>query len=130
RAAQGDCTALKRGEGLAGGGVPTEAFDIDTGRGSSGGSAIWQHPDVDGLTCTGSYAVGMQIYKNFAKDYPKPAICEMGGKNPAIVSAKADVDKATEGVMRSAFGFSGQKCSACSRVYVERPVYDQFMHAL
>src|SRR5438552_2687679 len=72
----------------------------------------------------------MQIYRNFAKEYPKPAICEMGGKNPAIVSAKADLDKATEGVMRSAFGFSGQKCSACSRVYVERPVFDDFVDAL
>ena len=65
----------------------------------------------------------MQIYKNFAKDYPKPAICEMGGKNPAIVSRRANLDTAAEGIMRSAFGFSGQKCSACSRVYVERPVF-------
>ena len=72
----------------------------------------------------------MQIYRNFAREYPKPAICEMGGKNPAIVTAKADLDKATEGVMRSAFGFSGQKCSACSRVYVERPVYDAFVEKL
>jgi 1-pyrroline-5-carboxylate dehydrogenase len=54
----------------------------------------------------------------------------MGGKNPAIVSAKADLDKATEGVMRSAFGFSGQKCSACSRVYVERAVFDDFVEKL
>src|SRR3989442_4199171 len=72
----------------------------------------------------------MQIYKTFAKDYPKHAICEMGGKNPTIVTARADLDKATEGVMRSAFGFSGQKCSACSRVYVERPVFDQFVQKL
>src|SRR5205823_8132031 len=69
-------------------------------------------------------------YHNFAKDYPKPAICEMGGKNPAIVSSKADLDKATDGVMRSAFGFSGQKCSACSRAYVERAVYDDFVSKL
>jgi 1-pyrroline-5-carboxylate dehydrogenase len=94
------------------------------------GDEIYTNPDVDGLTFTGSYDVGMQIYRNFAKDYPKPAICEMGGKNPAIVSAKADLDKATEGVMRSAFGYSGQKCSACSRVYVERPVYDEFLELL
>jgi 1-pyrroline-5-carboxylate dehydrogenase len=87
---------------------------------------LTNNPDVNGLTFTGSYPVGMNIYKTFAKDYPKPAICEMGGKNPAIVSAKADLDKATDGVMRSAFGYSGQKCSACSRVFVERPVYDMF----
>jgi 1-pyrroline-5-carboxylate dehydrogenase len=101
-----------------------------TGPGSTVGAELWHSPEVDGLTFTGSYSVGMQIYKGFAKDYPKPAICEMGGKNPAIVTAKADLDKATEGVMRSAFGFSGQKCSACSRVYVERPVYDEFVSKL
>jgi 1-pyrroline-5-carboxylate dehydrogenase len=54
----------------------------------------------------------------------------MGGKNPAIVTRSADLDKAVEGVARSAFGFSGQKCSACSRVYVERPIYDEFVDRL
>jgi 1-pyrroline-5-carboxylate dehydrogenase len=60
------------------------------------------------------------------KGVPRPAVCEMGGKNPAIVSANADLDLAAEGVLRSAFGFSGQKCSACSRVYVERAVANEF----
>jgi 1-pyrroline-5-carboxylate dehydrogenase len=127
---QGYFCGLKLYESLRDGGVPAGAFHVVTGPGSSVGQEIWQSPDVDGLTFTGSYAVGMQIYRNFAKDYPKPAICEMGGKNPAIVTANADLDKATEGVMRSAFGFSGQKCSACSRVYVERPVYDRFVELL
>jgi 1-pyrroline-5-carboxylate dehydrogenase len=72
----------------------------------------------------------MGIYKNFAKDYPKPVICEMGGKNPTIVTEKADLDKATDGVMRSAFGFGGQKCSANSRVYVHRSVHDEFVRML
>jgi 1-pyrroline-5-carboxylate dehydrogenase len=72
----------------------------------------------------------MGIFKNFAKDFPKPAICEMGGKNPTIVSDKADLDKATDGVLRSAFGFGGQKCSANSRVYVHRSVYDEFVRLL
>ena len=54
----------------------------------------------------------------------------MGGKNPVIVTAAADIDAATEGVMRSAFGFGGQKCSAASRVYVERPVFDEFIDGL
>ena len=85
------------------------------------------HPDVDGITFTGSYEVGMGIYKSFAKDFPKPVICEMGGKNPTIVTANADLDKASDGVMRSAFGFGGQKCSANSRVYVQRSVYDEFV---
>jgi 1-pyrroline-5-carboxylate dehydrogenase len=127
---QGYFSGLKLYETLTGAGVPAGAFHVLTGPGSTVGQALYNHPDVDGLTFTGSYAVGMQIYRNFAKDYPKPAICEMGGKNPAIVTASADLDKATEGVMRSAFGFSGQKCSACSRVYVERPVYDRFVDRL
>src|SRR5712692_3549272 len=127
---QGYFTALKLWEALTDGGVPKQAFHVLTGPGSTVGDELYANPDVDGLTFTGSYAVGMLIYRHFAKDYPKPAICEMGGKNPAIVSAKADLDKATDGVMRSAFGFGGQKCSACSRVYVERPVYDAFVQKL
>jgi 1-pyrroline-5-carboxylate dehydrogenase len=127
---QGFFTGLKLYEMLTAGGVPPGALHVLTGPGRTVGEELWQNPDVDGLTFTGSYAVGMQIYRKFSKDYPKPAICEMGGKNPAIVSAKADLDKATEGVMRSAFGFSGQKCSACSRVFVERPVYDEFVNKL
>src|SRR5207244_9164469 len=94
------------------------------------GDAIVDNPEVDGTTFTGSYEVGMGIYKTFATDFPKPAICEMGGKNPTIVTKNADLDKATDGVMRSAFGFGGQKCSANSRVYVQREVYDDFVRTL
>src|SRR5204863_1903370 len=94
------------------------------------GAAIVRHPGVDGITFTGSYQVGMQIYGQFAKGVPRPAVCKMGGKNPTVVSAKADLDLAADGVMRSAFGFTGQKCSACSRVYVERAVADEFVAKL
>jgi len=111
-------------------GIPGAAFHFLPGRGSVVGDAIVHHPDVDGITFTGSYEVGMGIYKTFAQDYPKPVICEMGGKNPTIVTKSADLDKATDGVMRSAFGYGGQKCSACSRVYVEREVYDDFLGLL
>jgi 1-pyrroline-5-carboxylate dehydrogenase len=111
-------------------GIPTGAFQFVPGRGAVAGEAIWRHPDVGGITFTGSYPVGMSIYKEFAKDFPKPVICEMGGKNPTIVTKNADLDKATDGVLRSAFGFAGQKCSACSRVYVEREVYDDFVSTL
>jgi 1-pyrroline-5-carboxylate dehydrogenase len=111
-------------------GIPAAAFHFLPGRGSVVGDAIVHHPDVDGITFTGSYEVGMGIYKTFARDFPKPVICEMGGKNPAIVTKNADLDKATDGVMRSAFGYQGQKCSACSRVYVEREVYDDFVAQL
>jgi 1-pyrroline-5-carboxylate dehydrogenase len=111
-------------------GFPAGAFHYLPGRGSIVGDAIVHHPDVNGITFTGSYEVGMGIYRTFARDFPKPVICEMGGKNPTIVTKSADLDKATDGVLRSAFGFGGQKCSANSRVYVEREVYDDFVRML
>ena len=84
------------------------------------------HPLVDGVTFTGSYDVGMSVYRQFAqRDYVHPVILEMGGKNPAIVSRNADLDRAISGIVRSAFGLQGQKCSANSRVYLEEPIYDQ-----
>jgi 1-pyrroline-5-carboxylate dehydrogenase len=72
----------------------------------------------------------MRLFHSFSKTWPRPCIVEMGGKNPAIVSRKADLDEAAEGIMRSAFGFGGQKCSANSRVYVERPVHDELVRLL
>jgi 1-pyrroline-5-carboxylate dehydrogenase len=109
-------------------GIPTGAFHIVTGSGSVAGAELASL--VDGITFTGSYEVGMGIYRSFATEYPKPAICEMGGKNPVIVSRQADLDVAASGISRSAFGFGGQKCSAASRVYVEEPVYDDLMDRL
>ncbi|MFB3739725.1 MAG: aldehyde dehydrogenase family protein, partial [Candidatus Velamenicoccus archaeovorus] len=123
-------TGLKLYEAYMAAGVPKGVFHFISGPGSVVGDEIVNHPDVAGITFTGSYEVGMGIYKNFAKDFPKPVICEMGGKNPTIVTDKADLDKATDGVMRSAFGYGGQKCSACSRVYVHRSVYDEFLNLL
>ena len=82
-------------------GFPPGAFHYLPGRGAIVGDAIVEHPDVNGITFTGSYEVGMGIYKTFAQDYPKPAICEMGGKNPTIVTKNADLDKATDGVLRT-----------------------------
>jgi 1-pyrroline-5-carboxylate dehydrogenase len=111
-------------------GFPAGAFQVITGSGSKVGASLVNHPDVAGITFTGSYDVGMGIYKGFATSFPKPAVCEMGGKNPAIVTATADLDVAADGVMRAAFGYSGQKCSANSRVYVERAVYDDFVDRL
>jgi len=87
-------------------GIPAGAFQFVPGRGAVAGEAIWRHPDVGGITFTGSYPVGMSIYKGFATEFPKPVICEMGGKNPTIVTKNADIDKATDGVLRSAFGFA------------------------
>ena len=82
------------------------------------------------MVFTGCYEVGMRLYTGFTRDYPRPIITEMGGKNPAIVTASADLDEAAEGVMRSAFGYDGQKCSANSRVYVERTVAREFVDQL
>ena len=111
-------------------GVPAGVFNFVTGSGGEVGESLAMHEDVDGVIFTGSKEVGLDLFKRFSTEFPKPCITEMGGKNPTIVTAKADIDKAVEGVVRSAFGFSGQKCSACSRAYVEEPVYDEFMRKL
>ncbi len=126
----GAFVALKLYEVFMDAGIPPAAFHVITGPGRIIGNALVHHPKVGGITFTGSYEVGMDIYRSFSAGWPKPAICEMGGKNPTIVTATADLEAAAEGVLRAAFGFSGQKCSACSRVYVERPVYDHFVDLL
>ena len=108
-------------------GLPDGVFNYITGPGSKVGQEIQDNPGVDGITFTGSYDVGMQIYKTFASGKaPRPCIAEMGGKNPVIVTRHADLDRAALGVFRSAFGLQGQKCSAASRVYVEKPVKERF----
>jgi 1-pyrroline-5-carboxylate dehydrogenase len=120
----------KFGEALRDAGLPAGVFNLVTGPGETVGAELEENEDIDGLVFTGSYDVGMKLYRAFTKDYPRPIITEMGGKNPAIVMASADLDVAAEGVMRSAFGFDGQKCSANSRVYVHRDVARPFLDAL
>jgi 1-pyrroline-5-carboxylate dehydrogenase len=86
---------------------------------------------VDGVTFTGSFDVGMRMYQEFAKrSYVRPMILELGGKNPVIVSRYANLEHATLGIIRSAFGLQGQKCSAASRVIAEEPVYDELVARL
>jgi 1-pyrroline-5-carboxylate dehydrogenase len=111
-------------------GLPAGVFNMVVGPGETVGAEIQEDPGVDGILFTGSFEVGYRLYHDFPRPYPKPVIAEMGGKNPAIVTRNADLDEAAEGVMRAAFGLSGQKCSANSRVYVERPVYDRFLALL
>ncbi len=112
-------------------GIPQGVFNYITGPGSTLGQAVIDSPEVDGITFTGSYDVGMKIFRDFAQSrWVRPAILELGGKNPAIVSRHADLETAATGIMRSAFGLQGQKCSACSRVFVEEPVYDQLVTRL
>jgi 1-pyrroline-5-carboxylate dehydrogenase len=111
-------------------GVPKGVVNLVMGPGDTVGQALQDHAGIDGIVFTGSYDVGMKLFHSFSKDWPRPCIVEMGGKNPAIVSRHADLDEAAEGIMRSAFGFGGQKCSANSRVYVERPVHDELVQLL
>src|SRR3954471_17150220 len=111
-------------------GVPAGVVNLVMGPGDTVGDELQTNAGIDGLAFTGSYDVGFKLYRNFASTWPRPVIIEMGGKNPAIVSRKADLEEAAEGIMRSAFGFGGQKCSANSRVYVERQVHDDLVKLL
>ena len=113
-------------------GVPAGAINVVTGPGEPFGEVVVAHPDVDGIAFTGSRAVGMWLQRQFImkQPYPKPIISEMGSKNPAIVTAHADLDKAVEGVIKGAFNYGGQKCSATSRVYVHEAVAPQFIEKL
>jgi len=111
-------------------GLPDGVVNLVMGPGETVGAELRENPGIDGIVFTGSYEVGMDLFKTFSARYPRPCIVEMGGKNPAIVSHRADLEEAAEGIMRSAFGFGGQKCSANSRVYVERPVHDELVRLL
>lgn len=112
-------------------GIPEGVFNFVTGPGRTLGQALIDSPEVDGVTFTGSYEVGMRLYQEIGKGrYIRPAILELGGKNSTIVSRHANLDHAASGIVRSAFGLQGQKCSAGSRVYIEAPVYDALVERL
>jgi len=91
------------------------------------GEALVRHPKTNGVAFTGSLNIGMKILSSLNTIYPKPTLMEMGGKNPAIVCESADLDKAAEGCVRSAFGLSGQKCSALSRLYVHKKIKNELL---
>ncbi len=111
-------------------GLPDGVFNILFGRREEIGDPLWQHPEVDGVVFTGSKQVGMRIHAGLSGRWIKPCLLELGGKNAAIVLRSADLDAAAEGVMRSAFSLQNQKCSATSRVYVQREVLDAFLDRL
>ena len=124
-------TGRKLAECFRDAGLPAGVFNYITGPGSTVGEELITNPGIDGITFTGSFDVGMRIYSLFTRGkYPRPVILEMGGKNPAIVSRNANLDDAAIGILRSAFGLQGQKCSACSRIFVEAPVKDAFLEKL
>src|SRR5579883_984105 len=110
--------------------IPPSAVNFVTGAGGVVGKTILESTLVSGIAFTGSKEVGMSGYNSFVTRIPRPFISEMGGKNPAIIAKSADLEKASDGVLRAAFGYSGQKCSACSRVYVQREVAPQFVEKL
>ena len=116
-------------------GLPDGVVNLCPGSGADFGNAIVEHPKTRFIAFTGSRAVGLEIHERAARARPgqiwiKRTILEMGGKDSIIVCADADLDAAIEGVVASAFGFSGQKCSACSRAIVEAPIYDVFIERL
>jgi 1-pyrroline-5-carboxylate dehydrogenase len=112
-------------------GIPPGVFNFVTGRGGEAGQELIDNPGIDGIVFTGSKDVGMKLIRdNAVRPVPRPVIVEMGGKNPALVMPSADLDKASDGVMRSAFGAQGQKCSACSRVYAAAEVRKRFVELL
>src|SRR5277367_165136 len=113
-------------------GMPPGVVTLCQGMGPTFGNALVEHPKTRFIAFTGSRKVGLEINEKAAKTQPgqiwiKRTILEMGGKDATIVSDDCDLDAAVEGVVASAFGFSGQKCSACSRAIVDDTVYDLFV---
>ncbi|MEO1431892.1 MAG: L-glutamate gamma-semialdehyde dehydrogenase [Cyanobacteria bacterium J06633_8] len=139
----GNCTLLKPAENsaviaakikevLVDAGIPEGVFQYVPGKGSVVGSYLVNHIDTHVISFTGSQEVGCKIYADAAvlkpgQKHMKRVIAEMGGKNGIIIDESADLDQAVVGVVSSAFGYSGQKCSACSRVIVVETVYDTFI---
>ncbi len=116
-------------------GLPDGALNFVSGPGSKVGNRIVEHPQVRFVAFTGSKEVGLHINQRAATPQPgqiwiKRVVAEMGGKDSIIVAADADLDQAADGVVASAFGFQGQKCSACSRAIVDQRIYDEFLRKL
>ena len=142
----GNCTLLKPAETssviaakiieiLVEAGIPKGVLQFVPGKGSQVGAYMVQHKDTHVIAFTGSREVGCSIYAEAAKLKPgqkhlKRVIAEMGGKNAIIVDESADLDRAVAGVVESAFSYTGQKCSACSRVIVLEPIYNTFLERL
>ena len=111
-------------------GVPSNVIHYVSGSGSVVGRILVEDPRIDGVVFTGSRDVGLYIYNASARIKIRPVITEMGGKNCIIVSDKADLEKAAEGVAKAAFGYDGQKCSACSKLLVNKNIKEEFIKKL
>ena len=131
-AEQSPLTAFRLAELLLESGFPKESFAFLPGKGEEVGEYLVQHPKVSIISFTGSFEVGSQIINKvgqISKDQKdiKKCIVEMGGKNAIVIDHSADLDEAIQGVLSSAFGFQGQKCSACSRVIILEGIYEKFI---
>jgi aldehyde dehydrogenase (NAD+) len=122
-------TAVKLVEVFEEAGLPPGVLNLVTGPGSSVGNTLVESPDVKGISFTGSTEIGTGIYAEGARSLKKVQ-CEMGGKNAVILMADADLDKALGGIVQGAFGSTGQRCTATSRVIVQEAIYDEFMDQL
>src|SRR5947208_3858747 len=116
-------------------GIPKEAVNFITGPGGAVGDTLVTHPKTRYVGFTGSKEVGLRISELAAKPSPgqiwiKRTVLEMGGKDAIVVDEEADIDAAVEGTAQAAFGYQGQKCSACSRAIVTEKVYDTFLQKL
>jgi len=127
--------AAQFAEVLAEAGFPAGSFSLLTGSGGAIGDLLVEHPLTRFICFTGSKDVGLRINQLAARTQPgqlwiKRVIAEMGGKDAIIVDAEADLERAVEGVLVSAYGYQGQKCSACSRAIVDQSLYDEFLERL
>jgi 1-pyrroline-5-carboxylate dehydrogenase len=127
--------AAKLFEAMEEAGLPPGVVNFCPGAGATFGDGIVQHPQTRFIAFTGSRDVGLRINRVAAEQQPgqlwiKRTILEMGGKDAIVVASDADLDAAADGVTAAAFGFQGQKCSACSRAIVEEAVYDAFLEKL
>lgn len=123
-------TATLLAQVIDGAGLPDGVFNLVHGHGAgAAGEFLTGHPGVDAIAFTGESATGAAIMRN-AADHVTPVSFELGGKNPALVFADADIDAAVDGTVRSSFTHSGQICLCTERVYVERPVFDAFVERL
>ncbi len=127
--------AAKFAEVLRDAGFPARSFSLLIGPGGEVGDTLVLHPKTRFVSFTGSKEVGLRINELAAKHQPgqiwiKRVVAEMGGKDAIVVDREADIDDAVQGVLVSAYGYQGQKCSACSRAIVDEAVYDEFLSKL
>lgn len=113
-------------------GLPREVLNLVTGPGAIAGAALVEHPKTRFICFTGSREVGLEIFEKSAKTQPgqiwmKRLVAEMGGKDGILVDSECNLDAAVDAVVASAFGYQGQKCSACSRAMIHQDVYDEFV---